>query len=157
MFLKGYEDLAFLGNNMSDDRIDALFEKACHINEDKQLKLSMDSSDRLGRIIAIDAVAHELHKSKNADGTTRYEILDALAGISKSFGEKDRSTRLIIMKNPSAAKDVEKLLKLEILQKSGLERSSRFWKLLEKAIKMGVEGLDNFELVALREWLYAKM
>ena len=157
MFLKGYESLAYLGNELSDDRLFDIFKKAVQVNEDKNLNIKMNNEDRIAKIIAIDGVAHALHMNKNEDGTSQYKVLDDLAIISKGFGEKERDTRLIIMNNPNAAKDIEKLLKLEILQKSGVERSSKFWKLLEKAIKIGVQKLSDFELVALREWLYAKM
>jgi N-acetylglutamate synthase-like GNAT family acetyltransferase len=157
VFLKGYENLAYLGNNMDDSRIWDIFKKAVSINEDRNMNLKMDGGDRIGRIISIDSVAHELHKKKNIDGTSQYKILDDLADISKSLGEKERSTRLLVMKNPDTVKEIEKMLKIEILQKSGVERSSKFWKLLEKAIKIGVKQLNNYELIALREWLYAKM
>lgn len=157
VFLKGYETLAYLGSEFSDERLNDLFQKAAIINENKQFNLSMDNSDRIGRIIAVDSVAHALHQNKNQDGSSQYKILDDLADVSKSFGEQDRSTRLLIVENPDRASEIEKLLKLEILQKGNLERSGKFWKLMEKAIKEGISKLSNFELVALREWLYAKL
>ena len=46
---------------------------------------------------------------------------------------------------------------LEVLQKGVLEKSGRFWKMFEKAIREGVEKLSDYEVIALREWIYAKI
>lgn len=157
VFLKGYETLAYLGNDLSDERLWTIFTKAIDINDEKHFGISMDNSDRIGRIISVDAVAHALHQNKNSDGSSQYEILDELAGISKSLGEKDRSTRLLVLQDPSNVAEIEKLLKLEVLQKGELEKSGKFWRLFEKAIRFGLSKLSNFELIALREWIYAKI
>jgi hypothetical protein len=156
-FLREYEKLAYLGKSYPNGKIDALFGLAKEISISKQFNLNLDSSDRINKVISIDRVAHYLHKQKDEDGNSQYKILDELAGISKSFGEVDRSARLLILQQPNMATDIEKLYKLEVLRKSGVDKSDKFWKLFEKAIRFGVEQLSNFELIALREFLYAKI
>jgi len=156
-FLKGYEQLAYLGNELNDKRLSSLYNLADDINKSKQFDLSLDESSRLEKVISIDSVAHNLHKQKNEDGSSQYQLLDELADISKSFGERERDTRLIIVNDPTKVENVEKLLNLEILQKGVLEKSGRFWKMFEKAIRVGVEKLSDYEIIALREWIYAKI
>ena len=156
-FLKGYERLAYLGNDLNDKKLSSLYDLADDINKSKQFDLSLDGSSRLEKVISIDSVAHNLHKQKNEDGSSQYQLLDELAGISKSFGERERNTRLIIVNDPTQVEKVEKLLNLEILQKGVLEKSGRFWKMFEKAIRVGVEKLSDYEVIALREWIYAKI
>jgi hypothetical protein len=156
-FLKGYERLAYLGNDLNDKKLSSLYDLADDINKNKQFDLSLDGSSRLEKVISIDSVAHNLHKQKNEDGSSQYQLLDELADISKSFGERERNTRLIIVNDPTKVENVEKLLNLEILQKGVLEKSGRFWKMFEKAIRVGVEKLSDYEVIALREWIYAKI
>ena len=156
-FLKGYERLAYLGNDLNDKKLSSLYNLADDINKSKQFNLSLDESSRLEKVISIDSVAHNLHKQKNEDGSSQYQLLDELADISKSFGERERNTRLIIVNDPTKVENVEKLLNLEILQKGVLEKSGRFWKMFEKAIRVGVEKLSDYEVIALREWIYAKI
>ncbi len=157
-FLKGYEKLAFLGTEYSDEKVDSLFSIASLINTQKQFNLPLDNSTRVDKVISIDKIAHELHKKKFKDGSSQYPVLDELAELSKSFGEEVRDSRLIILQNPTIAPDIEKLLKIEILQKGNLlEKSHKIWELFKRAIKIGVDKLNNKELVILREWLYAKI
>ena len=156
-FLKGYEQLAYLGKDLNDKKLSSLYDLADDINKNKQFDLSLDGSSRLEKVISIDSVAHNLHKQKNEDGSSQYQLLDELADISKSFGERERNTRLIIVNDPTKVENVEKLLNLEILQKGVLEKSGRFWKMFEKAIRVGVEKLSDYEVIALREWIYAKI
>jgi len=112
---------------------------------------------RLNKVLIIDFCAHELHKNKNLDGSSTFRVLDDLADLSKSYGEEDRNTRLIILRNPNSLEDIKKLMNIEIIQKSDLEHSNIFWNLFERAIKIGVEKLSNEELVGLREFLFAKI
>jgi hypothetical protein len=156
-FLKGYERLAYLGSSFPIDELDFLLKEAKLINKSKHFDLPIGEDDKLEKVISIDSVAHSLHMKKNEDGSSQYKILDELANISKSFGEEDRNSRLLIIQNPDSVNEINKLLKLEVLQKSGLEKSSKFWKLMEKAIKEGIERLSNYEIIALREWVYAKI
>lgn len=156
-FLKGYEALALLGTDYSDSKIDKLFNLAKSISAIYNFKLSLDNSTRLEKVVGIDSVAHSLHMKKNLDGSSEYEILDNLASISKSYGELDRSSRLILLKSPESLEDVQKLLNIEIIQKSSLDHSDSFWTLLEKAIKIGVERLSNSDLIKLREWVYSRI
>ena len=156
-FLKGYERLAYLGNDLNNKKLLSLYNLAIDINKSKYFNLPLDGSSRLEKVISIDSVAHNLHKQKDVNGFSQYEILDELANISKSFGEQERNTRLIIINDPTKINNVEKLLNLEVLQKGVLEKSGRFWKLFEKAIREGVEKLSDYEVIALREWIYAKI
>ena len=157
IFLKEYEKLALLSKEYSDEEVNKLFKLTEFVNINKQFNKQLNSSNRIEKVISIDEVARSLHKEKDENGNSRYEILDELALISKNYGEPDRSVRLMVLQHPDKIDDIEKLCKLEILKKSELERSNKFWRLCEKAIKFGIEKLSDFELIALREWLYAKI
>ena len=161
-FIKGYERLAYLGNDFGDIKLNTLFAEGGYINKSLDLGIALNNTSKIEKIISIDSVAHTLHKKKDSNGSSQYQILDELANISKSFGETDRDTRLLIINNPDNVNDIEKLFKLDVIdgvdiKKGVLEKSVKFWKLLEKAIRDGVERLSNKEIVALREWIYAKI
>lgn len=114
--------------------------------------------DRLDMVIFIDSIAHMLHQEKC------YPTLDDLAEISKDMGETSRPDRLLVLKGDGAA-----VARLEALQPivavglgdihkgNTLEQGRSYWKLMERAIRHGVEKLSNEEVVTLREWCYARI
>ena len=153
-FVKEYEKMTLLGYHDDDVRIDKLFSVAKSVNANSGFNLELDSSDTVGKINSINSVAHNLYLQKDTSGQCKHPILEELVQISKSYQSEYRNPGVIILQDP--AKAVSETFDVDMLQKGALERSSKFWKLFEKALKDGVENLSNFEIVALREWLYAK-
>jgi hypothetical protein len=159
-FIRGYEKLALLSKQMPDSEVEELFNLAKEVNILKSYNIEEPAElDRLEHVIFSDSVAHYLHQVKFHDGSSLYKKLDELADISKSFGETDRDTRLLILEDPAEnIKKLQDLSHMEILHKGKLlEKSLSFWRLFEKSIKSGVEKLSNSELVILREWLFSKV
>jgi ribosomal protein S18 acetylase RimI-like enzyme len=153
VFLKGYRELAMVGSGFPESQLDVLYSVADNVNDTLELKVKLDYSDRLAKVISIDSVAHALHQDKFSDGTSRYQILDELAGISKSRGEENRIDRLLVLdgKDPNSLNQ-----SIAIIQK-GVESSQSFWNLMVKAIKSGTKILSDDEVVVLREWVYSRI
>lgn len=157
-FLGGYKQLAMLGKDFPDTKLQKLFLLAEHINIIKSLGRELKSVDRLDMVISIDDCAHQLHIiSKKNTPNSLYPILDELAGISKELGEINRDDRLLLL-NESPPDIISKFNELEIFQKGNLfEQGRSYWKLLEKAIKFGTEKLTDTECIILREWIFSRI
>jgi hypothetical protein len=157
-FISGYEKLALLSKSYPNTQLADLFNLAQEVNDFKEFNVQYpESLERVDQVIYIDKMAHNLHQFKNDDGAALYKQLDRLADISKMAGERDRNDRLLLLRSAANIKKIEALGHMEILQKSKIDKSMSFWKLMEKAIKIGVERLNNYDLVVLREWLFTKI
>ena len=136
---------------------DLAYGLANYIGLKKNWNLPMNSSNHVERIIGIDHIAHSLHQEshlfKKCTGYALYPILDELAGISKELGEENRDDRLLILNDISPAKELNQI---QIFNKS-LDSSKSMWKLMETAIKNGVESLNDEDIILLREWMYSKI
>ncbi len=153
-FLSGYKNLAILGPTLSSENLDNTFSLASQVNNIFQFNLILKSEDRVDKVISIDSVAHKMHQDKFADGSSKYNILDHLADISKELGEEDRESRLLVLNG----KDVSPFNNIQIFQKSrDFEQGHSYWNLMVKAIKHGVQSLKDDELIILREWIYARI
>ena len=156
-FLGGYKQLAMLGPDLPQEKLQKLFSLAHQVNIIKSLDQELKSEDRLDAVISIDTVAHQLHILSRKNSPPLYPILDDLADISKELGETNRNDRLLLL-NTSSQDVVEKFNELEIFQKGNLfEQGKSYWKLLEKCIKHSVESLTSAELVILREWIFSRI
>ncbi len=157
-FLSGYKQLAMLGLNFPDTKLQKLYSLASQINIIKSLDRELKSGDRLELVISSDDIAHQLHTISKCSEPHLYPILDELADISKELGEtNNRDDRLLYLNN-SPPNVIEKFNELEIFQKGNLfETGKSYWKLMEKAIRHSVESLTNEELVILREWIFSRI
>ncbi len=164
-FIKGYERLALLSKMVNDEEISNLSNLANDINILKGYNSLffnpsiIDNGSRLDKVLFIDDIAHQLHQVKNSEGKSLYRQLDELADISKSLGEVERDTRLLILESPAEnKKKLEDLSKMDILHKGKLlEKSVSMWKLFERAVKGKIPEFSNDELVLLREWLFSRI
>ena len=156
-FLEGYKQLAMLGPDLPQEKLQKTFLLASQVDIIKSFGQSLKSEDRLDMVISIDTVAHQLHILSKQNTFPMYPILDELADISKDLGETNRDDRLLLL-NSSSQDIMEKFNELEIFQKGNLfEQGKSYWHLMEKAIKYGVERLTPNELVILREWIFARI
>jgi hypothetical protein len=105
-------------------------------------------------ILISDFIAHSLHQISKKSNPRRWPVLDELADISKDFGEIDRTDRLLILADQS--NDINRLNNLQVITKS-LDDGNRYWKMMTKAIKNGVNALSDDEVVVLREWVYSRI
>jgi hypothetical protein len=158
-FLKGFKRLCLYQAIVGQEELDNIYKSAQTISDIKKFNIKKEAEEtKLDKVIYIDAVAHNLHVQKDANGKSQYKILDDLADISKSIGEKEREDRLLLLSNPignvSRLRDISGVT---ILHKSNpsLSKSVSFWKIFEKYVKFGKEKLTDEELVLLREWLYS--
>jgi hypothetical protein len=159
-FLDGYERLALFSKQMTEDEVTKLYNISKEINQEASFNIKEPLElDRLEKVLFIDAVAHNMHNYKHADGSSLYKKLDELAGISKSRGEENRDDRLLLLNDSAYIKDkLEDLSGLEILCKSSsFDKGKSFWRLFEKSIKEGVEKLSDSELILLREWMFSQV
>ncbi len=158
-FIDGYEKMAILSKEYSNEDLGELYTLAKWVNVYKSFNLSAPKEiNRLEQVLFVDNVAHNLHKQKFPNGLSLYKQLDELADISKSIGELTRGDRLLLLQSMQNMKKIEEYTHMDILQKSSLlEKSKSLWKLFERAIKFGVEKLSNRDLIVLREWIYSKI
>jgi hypothetical protein len=146
-FLVLYKQLSVLGLEYPERKVDALYNLSNRI-----MKSEPKEMNSFEKVIYIDSVAHKLHQDshefKKQYGIPKYKILDEIANMAKSLGEESRENRLLILNN------LDKEYK--IMYKS-LDNGKSYWKLMESAIKDGIENLNDDDIITLREWIYSKI
>jgi N-acetylglutamate synthase-like GNAT family acetyltransferase len=162
IFLKGYKEVALLGVEYPDSEINNVHNLAKEVNIKKGLNLDLKAWDRIEKILDIDKVAHALHQESKAfnieHNAPLYPLLDKLAGISSDLGEMIRDDRLLLLNKRATSKDLDSLNSVTVFKKSiSLDSGKSYWILAKKAIKDGIDSLDDDELVILREWIYARI
>ena len=160
-FLEYYKQICTLGNEFPDERLYTAYRLAKEVNIMKGFDIELKGKDNIERVIGIDSVAHSLHQlSKRSASLNKgllYPVLDSLAEISKELGEVNRDDRLLFLTNKSD-NQINLLNNTTILRKSvSFDSGKSYWNLAKKAIKDGVESLEDDELVLLREWIYARI
>jgi hypothetical protein len=162
-FLKGYKEVAVFGPNYPDERLEKVYSLSKEVNTIKNFNIIAKGSGRLEKVIYIDTIAHNLHKvSKEFEirhqGRPLYPILNELAGMSKELGESNRDDRMLFLSKSADSLAMSRLNCIDIFSKAmPLENSKSYWNLAKKAIKNGVAGLDDDELIILREWVYTRI
>jgi N-acetylglutamate synthase-like GNAT family acetyltransferase len=160
-FLEYYKQICTIGSELPDERLYTAYNLAKEVNIIKGFGIELKGIDNIERVIGIDSVAHQLHQlSKRSASLNKgllYPVLDSLAEISKDLGELNRDDRLLFL-TKKADNQINLLNNTTILRKSvTFDSGKSYWNLAKKAIKDGVESLEDDELVLLREWIYARI